>query len=118
MLSEKDLQERQAREIEDSKRQLDKTVPGGLTISSDGFYQDSEGRPVDTEGRYVKEPVAAKDVQQAQAEAKAEAERLNAEAASQAAERRAAQERIAADEAKVRADQAATEAKAVKAPSK
>lgn len=108
--SEKELQERTARELEDSKRKLDKTAPGGVYISAGGFYQNADGQHVDENGKYVNEPIAAEDVQQRMAEEKDERVRLEAEAQLQVATRRAEADRIAAEQAKAQADRAKAEA--------
>ena len=109
-LSEKDLQERHKREIEDSKRRLDKTAPGGVYISADGFYHNAEGQYVDEKGRFVDEPVAAKDVQQRLEQEKEAAAAAVAESARVDIEHRAAMDRRAAELAQQQAERTKDEA--------
>lgn len=109
-LSEKDLQERHRREIEDSRRRLDKTAPGGVYISADGFYHNAEGQYVDEKGRFVDEPVAAKDVQQRLEEEKEAAAAALAESARVDVEHRAAMDRRAAELAQQQAERTKDEA--------
>lgn len=108
--SEKELQEQRQRELEDSKRKLDKTAPGGVYLSDTGFYHNAEGQYVDERGKFADEPVYAADVQ-----ARLEAERTAAadaavEQARLDAEQRASQDRRAAELAQQQAAQTKAEA--------
>jgi len=87
--SDKELQERNARELEDSKRKLDLTVPGGVTVSDSGYFQNADGQYVDEKGKFVNEPVYAKDVQKRLADEKAAAADAETLRAQQEAARRA-----------------------------
>jgi hypothetical protein len=109
-LSEKDLEERRKREIEDSKRDLDKTVPGGLYINDAGFYHNAEGQYVDEHGKFVDEPVAAKDVQQRLEDEREAAAAAAVESTRVDAERRAAMDRRAAELAAQQAERTKDEA--------
>ena len=111
-LSEKDLQARLVREREDAARQLDKTVPGGVYISDAGYYHNAEGQLVDEKGKFVDEPVAAKDVQKRLEDEREAAAAATAESARLDVERRAAMDRRAAELAQQQAALTKAEAEA------
>lgn len=108
--SEKELQEQHRREVEDSKRQLDKTAPGGVYLSDTGFYHNAEGQYVDERGRFADEPVYAADVKVRLEEERADAVAAVAEQARLDAEQRAAQDRRTAELAQQQAAQTKAEA--------
>jgi hypothetical protein len=108
--SENDLQEQHRREVEDSKRRLDKAAPGGVYLSDTGFYHNAEGQYVDEKGRFADEPVYAADVKARLEEERTAAATAAVEQARLDAEQRAAQDRRAAELAQQQA--AATKAEA------
>lgn len=42
-----------ARGLSGSGRRLDETIPGGLTVHPEGYFQNAEGKEVDAEGNEV-----------------------------------------------------------------
>lgn len=118
-MSQKELEERQGRELEDSKRKLDKSVPGGVTVSDSGHFQNADGQHVDENGKYVNEPVVAKDVQIRLEDERKAREQAEVERVAQEASRRADADRRAAEQAQAQADSTkADAAEAAKAANK
>ncbi len=96
-----------------SDKPLDKTIPGGLTISASGYWQNANGDYIDEHGKLVDEPVYAKDVLKAQEDAEKAAAADAAEVAAADAARQARLDALAADAAKAQADATKADADAV-----